>query len=136
VGTVARWRLPAVSPRPQLVAYVRHQVRLVLDLWDVPDLALPIEILTSELATNAVVHARTPFTVTLLWDGSLVRLEVSDACATGPRPRLAPSPDRERGRGLLLVDAVADEWGVEVHPHGKTVWLTLSRHVETPWWQA
>ena len=125
-----------MSPRPQLVAYVRHQVRLVLELWNVPDLALPIEILVSELATNAVRHARTPFSVTVLWDGFRVRLEVGDASPNGLRPRLARYLDREGGRGLLLVDAVADEWGVDFYGDGKTVWLTLSRHPEAPWSQA
>ena len=124
----ARWTLPAVIPGPEQVTYVRHQARLVLQLWRLTDLIAAVEVLISELATNVVRHARTHFTVTVAWDGATLRVEVSDASPLTPRPQLATHPDRESGRGLLLVDAIATAWGVDVRPDGKTVWFTLTAH--------
>jgi anti-sigma regulatory factor (Ser/Thr protein kinase) len=123
----ARWILPAVTPGPEQATYVRHQARLVLQLWRLADLMAAVEVLISELATNAVRHARTLFTVTVAWDGATLRGEVNDASPVAPRPQLAPHPDREGGRGLLLLDAIATTWGVEMYPDGKTVWFTISR---------
>ena len=127
----ARWTLPAVIPGPEQVTYVRHQARLVLQLWRLTDLMAAAEVLISELATNVVRHARTHFTVTVAWDGANLRVEVSDASPLTPRPQLTP-PDRESGRGLLLVDAIATTWGVDLSPEGKTVWFTISRDAERP----
>ena len=129
----ACWSLPGVAPRPDRIRYVRHQARLVLHLWRLADLTPPVEVLISELATNAVRHARTPFTVALAWDGLTLRVEVRDGSSLAPRPYLADDPDREGGRGLLLVDAVAQDWGVNLHHQGKTVWFTITRDADDPW---
>lgn len=76
----------------------------------------------SELATNALVHAVPPgrhFLVFLRYDGRVLRVEVHDS---GPgTPRVADRAD-EGGRGLLLVAAVADRWGVDERNPGKAVW--------------
>ena len=129
----ARWRLPAIAPGPEQVTYVRHQARLVLRLWRLTDLIAAVEVLVSELATNAVRHARTVFTVAASWDGQTLRVEVSDASPLAPRPQLAVHPDGEGGRGLLLVDAIASSWGVDLNPEGKTVWFTISPGSKLPW---
>ena len=128
----ARWTLAAVVPGPEQVTYVRHQARLVLQLWHLADLMAAAEVLISELATNAVRHARTLFTVTVTWDHATLRVEVNDASPLAPRPQLATHPDREGGRGLLLVDAIATAWGVDLYPDGKTVWLTIRRDSTAP----
>ena len=73
-----------------------------------------------------VRHARTLFTVTLSWDGRTLRGEVNDADPMAPRPQLATSLDREGGRGLLLVDVIAADWGVDLYPQNKTVWFEIS----------
>ena len=129
----ARWTLPAVTPGPEQMTYVRHQARLVLQLWRLADLMAAVEVLISELATNVVRHARTLFTVTVAWDGATLRVEVSDASPLTPRPQLATDTDREGGRGLLLVDAIATAWGVDLHPHSKTVWFTIRRGEAARW---
>lgn len=129
----ARWLLPAIAPVPEQVGYVRRQTRLVLRLWRLTDLSSAVEVLVSELATNAVRHARTVFTVTALWDGRTLRVEVSDASPSAPRPQPADGPDREGGLGLLLVDAIATDWGVDLDGQGKTVWFTISRDSGTSW---
>ena len=78
-----------------------------------------ITLLVSELASNAVRHAGTPFTVTLGCDGSVVRVEVSDGSAAPPRPRVPPL-EAVTGRGLMIVDALASDWGTEPTATGKT----------------
>ena len=129
----ARWTLPAVAPGSEQVTYVRHQTRLVLRLWRLTDLTGAVEVLISELATNAVRHARTLFAVAVIWDGRALRVEVSDASLVTPQPQLAVDADREGGRGLLLVDAIATDWGVDLYPRGKTVWFTIRRDSYDPW---
>ena len=133
VDGFVRRSLPDISPRAEQVAYVRHQARLVLQLWRVTDLAWPVEVLISELAGNVVRHAGTLFTVTVAWDGLTLMAEVSDASPLPPRPPVAAHPEDEGGRGLLLVDAIATDWGVELNRHGKTVWLSLRRDATDLW---
>ena len=83
----------------------------------------PAELLTSELASNAVDHSITPFEVTVLI-GDEVRVEVVDGSPTVP-VRVAAAHDAERGRGLWVLDALASAWSVEPSAHGKTVWFTV-----------
>jgi anti-sigma regulatory factor (Ser/Thr protein kinase) len=97
--------------------------------WGVPSEAA--EHVVAELAANAVLHGRVPgrdFRLTLRLDGDrILRIEVTDArgdrlpCVPDPVPECA-----ESGRGLRLVAAYADRWGVcEAPAHGKTVWAEL-----------
>lgn len=126
-ATHERWTLPTIAPDPETVAYIRRQTKLTLRLWQLGNLVGPVEILISELATNVVRHARTLFTVTLSWDGRTLRGEVNDGDPMAPRPQLTTSLDREGGRGLLLVDVIAADWGVALYPQSKTVWFEISR---------
>lgn len=81
-----------------------------------------VELLTSELVTNAVKHAHSTARVAVEVVGPRVRVSVTDdgpgVPATGH-----PSPDAESGRGLELVDSLATSWGVTPHDIGKTVWF-------------
>jgi anti-sigma regulatory factor (Ser/Thr protein kinase) len=83
-----------------------------------------VHLVVSELATNAVIHAGTPFSVSVCCDGSAVRIAVHDWNSTEPVMRDASLAARS-GRGLRLVDAVSREWGVDPAPDGKTVWAEL-----------
>jgi anti-sigma regulatory factor (Ser/Thr protein kinase) len=88
-----------------------------------PDL---LAMAVSELASNAVLHARSSFTVSSegLPDG--VRVEVSDGSDVVPRPR-QPEPSRVTGRGLMIVAEVSRAWGVRRIPTGKVVWFEMGR---------
>jgi anti-sigma regulatory factor (Ser/Thr protein kinase) len=100
--------------------FVRHV--LSEQPLDVTDAA---ELMTSELTANCVRHAGTDFELAIDLDGA-IRIEVHDS---GPgEPRLV-SPPRTAvtGRGLLIVDKLADEWGVTPLRDGKAVWFTLRR---------
>ncbi|MET8943314.1 ATP-binding protein [Streptomyces sp. NPDC004542] len=91
------------------------------------------EHLVAELAANAATHGRLPgrdFRLALLARHVTLRIEVTDTRGDDLPRRYAPTPDGESGRGLLLVDALADRWGVKLGPvPRKTVWaeLDLSR---------
>lgn len=83
-----------------------------------------LELLTSELITNSLVHARSEMEVTAHHDQRGVRVSVSDLDSR--RPVQFPQDDGALGgRGLALVDALADDWGVDDHPDGKAVWFRL-----------
>lgn len=83
-------------------------------------------LLVSELVTNAVVHAHTPSVLTLSRSTGRLRVELRDA---NPDPALISSATqnghREGGRGVLLVQTLADRWGSDAHEGGKTVWFEL-----------
>jgi DNA-binding transcriptional MerR regulator len=80
-----------------------------------------LELLVSEVATNAIRHARTTFTVAVSNAGNAVRVAVSDESTVAPR---AQAPD-EGGFGLSIVEALAHRWGVDSHKTGKAVWFEL-----------
>ncbi|WP_329380263.1 ATP-binding protein [Streptomyces sp. NBC_01716] len=103
-----------------------------LDAWGIPYGSEPSDaavLVVAELAANAVLHGRVPgrdFALRLAYNTAkdLVRIEVSDT--HGAMPMRAPrgvAADGEHGRGLVLVDAVALQWGVSGRTGpGKTVW--------------
>jgi anti-sigma regulatory factor (Ser/Thr protein kinase) len=83
-------------------------------------------LIVSELATNAVVHARSRFHVALYFDTRTVTLSVSDSDLGQPSVG-DPSPSDPHGRGLIVVDALADDWGCSKSSAGKSVWVELKR---------
>ncbi len=88
-----------------------------------------VELMVSELAANCVVHAATSFEVSVSRRGGQVEVEVTDGNEAEPAVHW-PDPRQPRGRGLQIVSALADRWGVRPSPDGqpgKTVWFTLAR---------
>jgi anti-sigma regulatory factor (Ser/Thr protein kinase) len=83
------------------------------------------ELVTAELATNAVMHARSAFSVTVSRRDHAVRISVRDASTQVPRLR-APDPSSAAGRGLRIVSSLASRWGTELLPRGKIVWAELA----------
>ena len=112
------------SPTPEGARAARHFVQAVLGDLD-PDVCHVTMLLTSELATNAIVHARTDFVVTVSRRGNALRVAVRDDDPSLSELR-EPKLDGESGRGLVTVDALADAWGIEPEAHGKVVWFRLS----------
>ncbi|MET9364864.1 ATP-binding protein [Streptomyces sp. NPDC006632] len=83
------------------------------------------ELLTSELLTNALIHTDRGAVVTAVVSTSGLRVEVKDFVAELPTPYRPSCDDGTHGRGLLLVEALADAWGVQEHDRGKVVWFEL-----------
>ncbi len=105
----------------------RDLTRTTLATWQLAeDLVGDCLLATSELVTNALRHAHGPITLRLACDDALLRCEVTDGSPV--EPYLAtPNEDEPRGRGLLVLTALAHDWGTHPHPDGgKTVWFTLT----------
>jgi len=92
---------------------------------DLPHLADDLQLVVTELATNALKHARTPFTVTLEAFAHIVLLGVRDGSPHTPVVR-AGGPRDTSGRGITIVDLLSRDWGVTAHAEGgKTVWAAF-----------
>ncbi|MFF4757513.1 SpoIIE family protein phosphatase [Streptomyces sp. NPDC001292] len=118
------------DPLGRSVATARSFVRDTLQGWGFGDIVDDAVVLTSELVTNAVVHAGTAADVLCLRSDEGVRIEVSDRYPERELPVQSSavnmgSPDREGGRGLQLCAALAGRWGVEYTPTHKKVWFQL-----------
>ncbi|WP_051796447.1 SpoIIE family protein phosphatase [Streptomyces sp. NRRL S-87] len=119
------------EPEGRSVATARAFVRDTLQGWGFADIVDDAVVLTSELVTNAVVHAGTRADVLCLRSADGVRVEVADHYPEREVPLQHPdrayaSPDHEGGRGLMLCAALADRWGVEYATAGKHVWFQLA----------
>jgi anti-sigma regulatory factor (Ser/Thr protein kinase) len=107
---------------PDEVAATREFVGECTQSWGID--GTDVVLMASELATNVVLHGRTEFRVTMRSDGHVLRLEVDDRDPHAVVPRPA-SPEATSGRGLALIVALADEWGVECRDDGKCVWVEI-----------
>ncbi|WP_432167132.1 SpoIIE family protein phosphatase [Streptomyces sp. bgisy031] len=119
------------DPVGRSVATARAFVRDTLQGWGFPDIIDDAVVLTSELVTNAVVHAGTSAEVLCLRTDDGVRVEVADRYPEREIPLQQSAinmgnPDREGGRGLQLCAALATRWGVDYTPTHKLVWFQLA----------
>jgi anti-sigma regulatory factor (Ser/Thr protein kinase) len=112
-----------------VVAEARTFVATALRRWDLDALVDDAELLTSELVSNAVLHARSDVAVTVAVADGTAEIGVTDASSRPPTPRWAAS-GAEGGRGLRLVDRVAEAWGVVYLAAGKQVWCRLDVGVD------
>ena len=114
-------------PAPSSVPAARHVAVELMRAWRVPQDTDDAALLVTELVANVVDHAQGAASLTLeltVSDGWL-RIAVVDGCAVHPVVR-ALDRDQPRGRGLLLLQAIADRWGAEDHRGGKRVWFELA----------
>lgn len=88
-------------------------------------------VLTSELVTNAVLHARTPVDVRVELDAERMRVEVADGDPGIPGP-VRHDASALGGRGLFLVQELASAWGADASDRGKVVWFTLRTGPTSP----
>lgn len=119
-------RVPSAShsfpPTPESVGGARQFTRRTLVSWGADGLEDDVRIVASELATNALLHARTRFTLTLTLDGDRLRLTMADGSATQPRMRRFNGTESTTGRGLRMVAELSHAWGVDKDGQGKAVW--------------
>lgn len=121
---VSQTRIFGGSPRE--VRSVRDFVGQLVDGCPVADAVL---LLSSELATNAVLHTASgaggTFCVSVLVENRKVRVEVHDlGSVTAPAVRRSCQPG-ESGAGLSIVDSIADRWGTDGGPSGRVVWFEM-----------
>lgn len=114
------------SPRAARVARFALRALDSLNLWDghLDD----VELMVSELATNAYDHTRGPMLLQVYADQSAVRVEIRDSGGdTEPATPLEPEDDNGRGLKIVaeIVKELGGEWGVDVHRDGHTVWFGL-----------
>jgi serine phosphatase RsbU (regulator of sigma subunit)/anti-sigma regulatory factor (Ser/Thr protein kinase) len=117
---VATWDLPS---DPAVVSRSRAAVTEQLAAWGLEELSFTVELVASELVTNAIRHATGPVRLRLLRDRALI-CEVSDGSGTSPRLRRAKTED-EGGRGLFLVAQLTERWGTRYTPEGKIIWTEM-----------
>ncbi|WP_028813797.1 ATP-binding protein [Streptomyces flavidovirens] len=119
------------DPRSPRIA--RTTLRAILSAHDLAELSYRAELLASELATNSVQHTKGPAAVRLQWLHPVLRVSVWDMSPDLPKP-YAPraGADSEAGRGLAILELVADRWGGcaigegPYGPGGKTIWFELA----------
>lgn len=112
----------SMAPEPANAARARDFVCAHLLVHGLPLLVEDLRLVTSELITNAMEHAQTPFSLTLAREGHSVVLSVQDGSPGLPRIAHADS-FTPRGRGLAIVDRLSSAWGVELGSDAsKVVW--------------
>ena len=118
-----------LQPTPVSASHARAFVSQHLTEHRLAHLIDPIRLVASELATNALTHARTAFTVALSETPAMVRLSVRDDDASAPVRGVHRITD-SGGRGLQIVEALSVDWGVSTDGNGsKTVWATFAKRV-------
>lgn len=134
------WEL-AFTAEPAEVAALRRIMRLHLGMWGLQDITDEAQLCVSELVSNVITHVGhgTPATLAVSARGTHLRIEVHDPDTRALPVLRDPSTESLEGRGMALVDAVADRWGVLLRPDRKVTWCELatkltapSGHVEAP----
>lgn len=114
-----------LAAEPGNVSKARNFIGQYLAAHDLQYLSDDVRLVTSELATNAIEHARTPFVLTLCETGGVVRLTVRDGSSSVPMMTTPHVMDLS-GRGLVLVQQLSHEWGATTDASGsKSVWASF-----------
>ncbi|BBH71263.1 hypothetical protein ACTI_79480 [Actinoplanes sp. OR16] len=95
--------------------------------WGLPELVAPASLIVTELVANVVDHAHTMMALRISLRSRHLNLAVRDGLTDPPQPEGPDQPASARGRGLLLVGAVAYSWGWVPSENGKVVWASLRR---------
>jgi PAS domain S-box-containing protein len=122
----------SLAPDPSSAAEARRFTADVLREWHEDPLADAVVLLVSELVTNALLHAGSPVQLALGRRSGHVRVDVVDQSSVMPGVR-DYDDEATTGRGLSLVEMVAESWGVEPrHPRGKSVWFEMPSTQDIP----
>jgi hypothetical protein len=115
-----------LPPTSESVPVARHMTVELLRVWQAPHDPDDVALLVTELVTNVVDHVdgEAMLTLELALAADSLKIAVADGSSVRPVVREL-NTDNPRGRGLQLVQAIADGWGIEEHHGGKRVWLTL-----------
>jgi len=129
-ATAYRRSLPTLIDELLPIAGAARQARNVATeaclRWDLPDLVGPASLIASEFMSNVVDHASTMATLRLTLGTRYLTITVRDGSPAEPVAALNVGPKAKRGRGLMLVDAIAHSWGWVPAEGGKVVWASLA----------
>ncbi|WP_309141816.1 ATP-binding protein [Streptomyces griseicoloratus] len=127
------WTL-AFTAEPKEVAGLRRAMRLHLGIWGLHEVVDQAQLCVSELASNVITHVGTgtPATLAVSMNGVRLRIEVRDPDTRALPTLLHVNVDAEGGRGMALVDALAERWGVELGPDRKVTWCELATGLASP----
>ena len=114
-----------LAPTSDSVTAARRQVSDVLRRWSFHDLLNDVAVAVTELVTNAVLHAGSDVSVGIARAPGRVRIVIGDASEIRPERRMT-DPLALSGRGMRMVDDMADAWGCDVVEGGKLIWVDLS----------
>jgi anti-sigma regulatory factor (Ser/Thr protein kinase) len=115
-----------LPPSPASVTAARRLVRELLAVWEVPHDRDDAALLVTELVANVVDHVQGEANLTLELSLSDTGLRIAVVDGSSIRPVVQElSHDRPRGRGMRMVEAIADRWGTEDHKGGKRVWFDV-----------
>jgi len=121
------WRIVTLAAIPEAVAQSRAWSRETLREWQLDDFAYVVQQLISELVTNSIEHAVTSCVrVLLMFSAGTLRLDVTDDDVVSLPVRTQASADEVAGRGLTIVEALSDRWGVHISASAKSVWCELA----------
>ena len=122
---IEREALVHLTPDASSLREGRRFVAETLHDWAVHEALIePVILVANELVANAIVHARSAPVLSLAEAGSDLMVRVADNSPSEPAPRAATT-NEAGGRGLLMVEALADQWGCDAHAQGKVVWVTF-----------
>ncbi|WP_237540371.1 MULTISPECIES: ATP-binding protein [unclassified Streptomyces] len=127
------WEVPFLAESREVVG-LRRVVRMHLGFWGLSEVIAPAQICVSELVANVIRHVGrgTPTTLMVSMRGTHVRIEVRDPETRALPTLIAAESDAESGRGMMLVDELADRWGVLLGADSKIVWCELATTLTSP----
>ncbi|MCT4357557.1 ATP-binding protein [Streptomyces sp. Je 1-79] len=122
-----------ITPELSSVSEARHWAVRRLGEWGLTETAFAVELIVSELVTNAIRHGIPPIRLRIIRNpaDSTVTCEIADAGSAAPHLRRARAAD-EGGRGIFISGELSDRWGVRWGDEGKTVWTETSYTPEAP----
>ncbi|MFC8430774.1 ATP-binding protein [Streptomyces sp. NPDC057253] len=127
------WDL-AFTAAPEEVGALRRIMRLHLGIWGLQDISDEAQLCVSELVSNVITHVGvgTPATLMVSMNGANLRIEVRDPDTRALPTLVDAATDAVAGRGVALVDAIADRWGVQLGADHKVTWCELSTRLTSP----
>ncbi|MDJ0461099.1 ATP-binding protein [Streptomyces sp. H27-C3] len=127
------WELPFLAEARE-VAGLRRVMALQLRLWGLSELTDVAQLCVTELVTNVITHVgyETPTTLAVSMAGTRLRIEVRDPDARALPTLLAAMDGDETGRGMAIIDAITDRWGVILRADSKVTWCELRTDLATP----
>ncbi|MBT3151007.1 ATP-binding protein [Streptomyces sp. CHD11] len=124
---MASWGVPFLA-EPKEVSVLRDLVRTRLSDWGLRELSDSAQLCVSEIVSNVITHVGrgTPASLTVSLRGTCLRIELRDPDTRALPMLVEASDDAEGGRGMALVDALTERWGVELHGDSKVTWCELA----------